>query len=209
MFERILGCNNLEQSIFLFGARQTGKSTLLKNKFKDAIFFDLLDSDLGNRLRRRPALLYETLKNKAANTLVIIDEIPEIPQLLNEVHRLISEKQLIFILCGSSARKLKRKGQNNLGGRAVRIHRRLPERRDFARSVGTQPVPFRTFSGSSGTDQRRDGQLQQRRYRLRHQRKHGQRIFLHPAGYVNRLYGTRLCQNRQASLDTSAALLLL
>ena len=45
--------------------------------------------------------------------------------------------------------------------------------------------------------------------RLRHQRKHGQRIFLHPAGYVNRLYGTRLCQNRQASLDTSTALLLL
>lgn len=119
MFERILDCNNLEQSIFLFGARQTGKSTLLKNKFKDAIFFDLLDSDLGNRLRRRPALLYETLKNKAADTLVIIDEIPEIPQLLNEVHRLISEKQLIFILCGSSARKLKRKGQNTLGGRAI------------------------------------------------------------------------------------------
>jgi len=70
------------------------------------------------RFKRRPSLLYEMLKDKESNTIVVIDEIPEVPELLNEVHRLISEKDIIFVLCGSSARKLKRKGYNTLGGRA-------------------------------------------------------------------------------------------
>lgn len=107
-----------ESSIFLFGARQTGKSTLLRQQFSDAIFIDLLDSELRTRFKRRPSLLYEMLRDKAAGTIVVIDEIPEGPELLNEVHRLISEKGIIFVLCGSSARKLKRKGYNTLGGRA-------------------------------------------------------------------------------------------
>lgn len=66
-------------------------------------------------------MLYDTLKSKPSDTLVIIDEIPEVPELLNEVHRLISEFGLRFILCGSSARKLKRKGHNTLGGRAYPV----------------------------------------------------------------------------------------
>lgn len=106
-------------SIFLFGARQTGKSTLLKSLFPDAISFDLLNSDVKNRFEQRPALLYEVLKHEPDNTLVIIDEIQQVPELLNEVHRLIFDKQLRFVLCGSSARKLRRKGYNTLGGRAV------------------------------------------------------------------------------------------
>lgn len=119
MLERIFRLNNgLTSSIFLFGARQTGKSTLLRQQFPQAICFDLLDTNLRNRLRRRPVLLYETLSDKPEGTLVIIDEIPEVPELLNEVHRLMSERNLLFILCGSSARKLKRKGHNTLGGRA-------------------------------------------------------------------------------------------
>lgn len=124
MLQRILQLSNeLNSSIFLFGARQTGKSTLLRQQFgSDSIYIDLLDSELRGRYSRRPVLLYESLKNKEAGTVVIIDEIPEVPQLLNEVHRLISEKGLIFILCGSSARKLKRKGHNTLGGRALPIY---------------------------------------------------------------------------------------
>ena len=106
-------------SIFLFGARQTVKSTLLKSLFPDAISFDLLNSDVKNRFEQRPALLYEVLKHEPDNALVIIDEIQQVPELLNEVHRLIFDKQLRFVLCGSSARKLRRKGYNTLGGRAV------------------------------------------------------------------------------------------
>ncbi len=124
MLQRILQLSNgLNSSIFLFGARQTGKSTLLRQQFgSNSIYIDLLDSELRGRYSRRPVLLYESLKNKEAGTVVVIDEIPEVPQLLNEVHRLISEKGLIFILCGSSARKLKRKGHNTLGGRALPVY---------------------------------------------------------------------------------------
>ena len=114
--------DEIESSIFLFGGRQTGKTTILHQQFPDAIFYDLLDTNVKERLRRRPVLLYETLKDKVAGTLVIIDEIPEVPELLNEVHRLIVERQLVFILCGSSARKLKRKGHNTLGGRALPVY---------------------------------------------------------------------------------------
>lgn len=119
MYSRYLQLNKeTGSSIFLFGARQTGKSTILRKEFPKSVFIDLLDSELRMRFKRRPSLLYEMLKDKESNTIVVIDEIPEVPELLNEVHRLISEKDIIFVLCGSSARKLKRKGYNTLGGRA-------------------------------------------------------------------------------------------
>jgi len=123
MLERILRIDReLDGSIFLFGARQTGKSTALRMQFPDAIYIDLLDTSLKSRFRRRPSLVYEMLHDKAEGTLVIIDEIPEVPELLSEVHRLISECGIVFILCGSSARKLKRKGKNTLGGRALPVY---------------------------------------------------------------------------------------
>lgn len=123
MLERIFQIyKELDSSIFLFGGRQTGKTTLLRQQFPDTTFFDLLDTNVRRRLQQRPVLLYETLKDKPMGTLVIIDEIPEVPELLNEVHRLIVERQLVFILCGSSARKLKRKGHNTLGGRALPVY---------------------------------------------------------------------------------------
>jgi len=123
MLERIFQINKeLDGSIFLFGGRQTGKTTILRQQFPNAISFDLLDTNVRRRLQQRPVLLYETLKDKPAGTLVIIDEIPEVPELLNEVHRLIVERKLVFILCGSSARNLKRKGHNTLGGRALPVY---------------------------------------------------------------------------------------
>lgn len=108
-----------EHSVFLFGARQTGKSTLLKTLFPNAKEFDLLDMEIKSRFEQRPWLLYSALQNEPEGTQIIIDEIQQVPELLNEVHRLIFEKHLRFVLCGSSARKLRRKGYNTLGGRAI------------------------------------------------------------------------------------------
>lgn len=123
MYQRICKIEEQpEDSIFLFGARQTGKSTFLRERFPDSIYVDLLDTNVKSRFKRRPALLYEMMADKPQGTLVIIDEIPEVPELLDEVHRLISEKNHVFILCGSSARKLKRKGYNTLGGRAYPLY---------------------------------------------------------------------------------------
>jgi len=119
MIERFYNISNdLEGSIFLFGARQTGKSTLLKQQLRSAIHYDLLDGTLRRKFQANPSLLYQALIDKDENTIVVIDEIPEVPELLNEVHRLIVEKNIRFVLCSSSARKLKRKGYNTLGGRA-------------------------------------------------------------------------------------------
>ena len=110
---------NEDMSLFLFGARQTGKTTLLHQQFPDAIYIDLLDTDTLARYSRRPGLLFDKLKNAQRGTTVIIDEIQQVPLLLNEAHRLISQNGIRFILCGSSARKLRRKGYNTLGGRAL------------------------------------------------------------------------------------------
>ena len=111
--------SELEGSVFLFGARQTGKSVFLGMQFPDAVYIDLLDTMLRRRFRGKPELLYEMLQDKPDGSIVVIDEIPLVPELLNEVHRLIQQKGLRFVLCGSSARKLKRKGHDTLGGRAL------------------------------------------------------------------------------------------
>ena len=110
------------ESVFLWGARQTGKSTLLKALFPNERYIDLLKSGEFERYNRRPALLREELTLLPENSLVIIDEIQKIPMLLNEVHWLITNKNIRFILSGSSARKLRRSGVNLLGGRAIRKH---------------------------------------------------------------------------------------
>lgn len=121
MFTRKLLFEDIEtESIFLFGARQTGKSTLVKEKFPQAKYYDLLKSDVFERLFRSPWLFREELDMCSPNELVIVDEIQKIPQLLDEVHWLIHNRKLRFLLCGSSARKLKRCGANLLGGRAIR-----------------------------------------------------------------------------------------
>ena len=75
-----------EDSVFLWGARQVGKSTLIKNIYPNAKVYDLLKSDEYTRLLRRPQLLREELLSFGEETLVVIDEIQKIPQLLDEVH---------------------------------------------------------------------------------------------------------------------------
>ncbi|MDR1919638.1 MAG: AAA family ATPase [Tannerellaceae bacterium] len=121
MYSRILKLEETqEDSLFLWGARQVGKSTLLETLFPKARYYDLLKSEEFERLLRRPALLREELMHSNRQDLVIIDEIQKVPQLLDEVHWLMTNKQTRFILCGSSARKLMRYGANLLGGRALR-----------------------------------------------------------------------------------------
>ena len=107
------------ESIFFFGARQTGKTTLLKQLFPEARYYDLLKSEEYERLARQPQLLREELVDCPEGELVIIDEIQKLPYLLDEVHWLMVNCNLRFILTGSSARKLRRGGFNLLGGRAV------------------------------------------------------------------------------------------
>lgn len=111
------------QSAFLWGPRKTGKTTLLRSAFPDSIRYDLLDTDLLLELAKRPALLREQIEAADPRRLrhpIIIDEVQKVPRLLDEVHGLIENKGLRFVLCGSSARKLKRGRANLLGGRAWR-----------------------------------------------------------------------------------------
>lgn len=108
-----------EKSILLFGARGTGKSTWLRKYFKDAVFYDLLNSRESLRLERNPELLFNELQILKPGSWVVLDEVQKVSALLNEVHRLIESKGLRFVLCGSSARKLKHTGVNLLAGRAI------------------------------------------------------------------------------------------
>lgn len=108
-----------EESIFLWGPRQSGKSTLLEHVFPSAKTYDLLKTDVFERLNRRPSILREELEMIPDGSLVIIDEIQRVPPLLDEVHWLMTHKNMRFVLSGSSARKLRRCGANTLGGRAI------------------------------------------------------------------------------------------
>ena len=122
---RILAINlPRRQSAFLWGPRKTGKSTYLAATFPNSLVFDFLKTDLFLDFAKRPALLREQLLAKDKGALknpIILDEVQKVPQVLDEVHWLIENKGLRFILCGSSARKLKRGKANLLGGRAWRF----------------------------------------------------------------------------------------
>ena len=111
------------QSAFLWGPRKTGKTTFIRMAFPDSLRYDLLQTDIFLDFVKRPFLLREQLLAVSPKQLkepVIIDEVQKVPQLLDEIHWLIENKGLQFILCGSSARKLKRGKANLLGGRAWR-----------------------------------------------------------------------------------------
>jgi predicted AAA+ superfamily ATPase len=112
--------NENNDSVFLWGARQVGKTTLLEQIFPQARYYDLLQAKEFERFLRRPSLLSEELESMNEGELVIIDEIQKLPQLLDEIHALIHRKKLRFILSGSSPRKLIRSGANLLGGRALK-----------------------------------------------------------------------------------------
>ena len=113
-----IGAEN--ESVFFWGARQTGKSTLLKTLYPNALTFDLLLSRVYNDLAKYSDSLRETVLANLEKTPVIIDEIQRLPNLLNEVQWLIVNHNVRFILSGSSPRKIIRFGANLLGGRALR-----------------------------------------------------------------------------------------
>ncbi|MFH1259348.1 MAG: AAA family ATPase [Elusimicrobiota bacterium] len=111
------------RSFFLFGPRQSGKTTLIQQLFTKKIYsINLLLNDQFFKYSKQPSLLrYEVEKKIETKEIetVFIDEIQRIPSLLNEVQYLIDNYKIKFILTGSSCRKLKRGGANLLGGRAV------------------------------------------------------------------------------------------
>ncbi len=112
-----------KQSAFLWGARKTGKSTFLREAFPRSLTYDFLKTDLFLAFSKNPALLREQIlaqKEAVLKHPIILDEVQKVPQILDEIHWLIENKRLRFILCGSSARKLKRGHANLLGGRAWR-----------------------------------------------------------------------------------------
>lgn len=129
MYPRLLNLPiDQRDSLFLLGPRGTGKTAWLKNNVHDSIYLDLLDFAIYSQLLANPARLRENIPI-GYQGWVIIDEIQRIPELLNEVHRLIEHQHVRFILTGSSARKLKRHGVNLLAGRALRytMHPLVPQ----------------------------------------------------------------------------------
>ena len=107
------------RSIFLFGPRGTGKSTWIRNRFPNAVSYDLLDTGEALRLSKEPQALHRELATLPVGSWAVIDEVQKVPQLLDEVHRLMESRRLRFVLSGSSARKLRRGGANLLAGRAL------------------------------------------------------------------------------------------
>ena len=109
------------ETFFLWGPRQTGKTTLLKRAYPDAVWIDLLKAEEYRRYVQNPEFLRAELAERApAGCHVVIDEVQKVPQLLDEVHWLHENRAFHFALCGSSARKVKRGRANLLGGRAIR-----------------------------------------------------------------------------------------
>jgi len=134
-----------KKSCFLFGARQTGKTSLIKQQFSDCRIYDLLDSETYFQLNFNPKKLEQEITKE--NKIIVIDEIQKLPNLLDEVHLIIEKYGVNFLLTGSSARKLRKKGVNLLGGRArVRnlypfIYKELKERFNLERVLNYGLIP--------------------------------------------------------------------
>lgn len=156
--ERMVDLNDLlgRKSYFLFGPRQTGKTFLIRHTLKDCRIYDLLDSSIYLSLSRNPGRIAEEVSPE--DRVVVIDEIQRIPELLNEVHRLIEERGIRFLLTGSSARKLRRGGVNLLGGRARTkylhplTYRELGEAFDLFRAIRRGLLPSIYFSEDPQAD---------------------------------------------------------
>lgn len=147
-----------EKSHFLFGPRQTGKSTLIQNAFPEAVIFDLNVSRDFLNLSRDPSIIDDAVA--PSTQIVVIDEIQRAPNLLNEVHHVIETRGVNFLLTGSSARKLRQKGVNLLGGRARVLHfhpllmRELGDQFDLTRAltIGTLPSVYLSKSPRQDLD---------------------------------------------------------
>ena len=140
-------------AFFLWGARKIGKTTYLRDKFKDAYYIDLLKTSTTQKYELNPNLLREEIQANCPE-LVIIDEIQKVPQLLDEIHWCIENTSSKFILCGSSARKLIRMKANLLGGRAWRYEMfplttaEIGEDFDLLRAMNHGLIPQHYFSNS-------------------------------------------------------------
>lgn len=145
-----------EKSYFLFGPRQTGKTTLVNSLLSQYRFINLLKNSDFQRYSTNPSLLREEVQ--AEDRIVVIDEIQLIPELLNEVQVLIEEKKVHFLLTGSSARKLRRGGVNLLGGRARTryfhpfVYRELLEHFNLERALFHGLIPSIYFSTAVDED---------------------------------------------------------
>ena len=136
------------QSFFLFGPRGSGKSTWVRHELPEAYRIDLLDEARYQGYLSRVSSFADELRALPRGVTVVVDEVQRLPHLLNEVHRFIEERRFRFVLCGSSARKLKQHDTNLLAGRALRraLHPFVPAELgpDFdlgtALSHGTLPV---------------------------------------------------------------------
>lgn len=145
-----------KKSHFLFGPRQTGKTFLINQTLADIRRYDLLDTSVFLALSQNPGRLGQEIRND--ERLVAIDEIQRLPALLNEVHRLIEERGVRFLLTGSSTRKLRTGGINLLGGRARIKHlhpltsRELGRHFDLERTIGRGLLPSIYFSDDPWAD---------------------------------------------------------
>ena len=156
--QRILDLPTLmeKKSHFLFGPRQTGKTSLIHHTLKGVKVYDLLDTSIYLALSQNPSRIGQELTAK--DRIVVIDEIQRLPILLNEVHRLIETHGIRFLLTGSSARKLRRGGVNLLGGRArtKNLHpftyKELGDKFDLARAMERGLLPSIYFSDDPRAD---------------------------------------------------------
>jgi len=145
-----------EKSYFLFGPRQTGKTSLIQHTLNEYRCYNLLQTDVYLKLSREPQRLRQEITDD--DKIVIIDEIQKLPILLDEVHSLIEEKGIHFLLTGSSARKLRNKGVNLLGGRARTrrlcpfIFKELKENFQLLKALDTGLIPSIYFSNAPFED---------------------------------------------------------
>lgn len=159
MFDRLFSLDlNSQNSYFIFGPRGTGKTQWLKTHLKEAecIYIDLLEPLTFRELKSRPERLKESIPDDYTGW-VILDEVQKVPEVLDEVHRLIEHKEYRFILTGSSARKLRREGVNLLAGRAIQhsMHPLLIQevgasfQLEHALTLGMLPATY-TYSDPTG-----------------------------------------------------------
>lgn len=155
---RILDLSKLlsTKSYFLFGPRQTGKTFMIRRQFPKAKYYNLHETDTFLKFNQAPHRLRQELTSK--DKLVIMDEIQKLPLLLDEIQVMIDEQNVRFLLTGSSARALKRKGLNLLGGRAriKRLHplcvRELGHEFDLVQALDRGLLPSLYFSDSPYED---------------------------------------------------------
>lgn len=165
MYPRLLKISrDYQKSFFLFGPRGSGKTSWLKENFKEALYFDLLDADTYFNFQRNPKYFSRFIPENYQGW-IIIDEVQKLPRLLDEVHRLIENKHYRFILTGSSARKLRQKGVNLLAGRAIRYsmypltavelgdHFKLEQALRYGQlpAIGSEPDPQKYLNTYVGT----------------------------------------------------------